>query len=94
MFLLSDGALRASPWSPKTIPTYAKASVGHPPVSEIRRSMVDPSLKGSYPELRIPPRPCGRESKLFLNLIVFIVGITNRRSFVHWVKISVTIEFH
>ena len=30
----------------KTIPTYAKASVGHPPVSEIRRSMADPSLKG------------------------------------------------
>jgi len=28
-------------WSPKTIPTYAKASVGHPPVSEIRRSMID-----------------------------------------------------
>jgi len=24
----------------------AKASVGHPPVSEIRRSMVEPSLKG------------------------------------------------
>ena len=24
----------------------AKASVGHPPVSEIRRSMADPSLKG------------------------------------------------
>jgi len=40
------GAPRASLWSPKTIPTYAKASVGHPPVSKIRRSMVDPSLKG------------------------------------------------
>ena len=38
------GAPRASPWSPKTVPTYAKASVGHPPVSEIRRSLVDPSL--------------------------------------------------
>ena len=35
------GAPRASPWSPKTIPTYARASVGHPPVSEIRRSMID-----------------------------------------------------
>ncbi len=33
------GAPRASPWFPKTIPTYAKASVGHPPASEIRRSM-------------------------------------------------------
>ncbi len=32
-----NGAPRASQWSPKTIPTYAKASVGHPPVSEIRR---------------------------------------------------------
>jgi len=40
------------------------------------------------------PRPCGRESKLFVNLIVFIVGITNRRNFVHWVKIFVTIEFY
>jgi len=38
---LSNGAPRASPWSPKTIPTYAKASVGHPPVSETRRSMID-----------------------------------------------------
>ena len=27
------------PVSPITIPTYAKASVGHPPVGEIRRSM-------------------------------------------------------
>ena len=36
-----DGAPRASPRSPKTIPTYAKASVGHPPMSEIRRSMID-----------------------------------------------------
>jgi hypothetical protein len=26
-------------WPPKTIPTYAKASVGHPPMSEIRRSV-------------------------------------------------------
>jgi len=53
----SNGAPRASPWSPKTIPTYANlpaeqvlwqagASVGHPLVSEIRRSTVDPSLKG------------------------------------------------
>jgi len=37
----SDGAPRASPWPPKTIPTYAKASVGHPQVSEIRRSIID-----------------------------------------------------
>jgi hypothetical protein len=43
---IHNGAPRASPWSPKAIPTYAKASVGHPPVSEIRRSMADPSLKG------------------------------------------------
>jgi cell wall-associated NlpC family hydrolase len=35
----SHGAPRASPWSPKTIPTNAKASVDHPPISEIRRSM-------------------------------------------------------
>jgi len=28
-----------NPWSPKTIPTYAKASAGYPPVSEIRRSI-------------------------------------------------------
>jgi len=41
-----DEAPRASPWSPKTIPTFAKASVGHPPVSEIRRSVADPSLIG------------------------------------------------
>jgi len=40
-FEWSNGAPRASPWSPKTIPTYAKASVGHPPMSEIRRSMID-----------------------------------------------------
>jgi hypothetical protein len=38
---ISYGAPRASPWSSKTILTYAKASVGHPPVSEIRRSMID-----------------------------------------------------
>ena len=36
---------------PKTIPTYAKASVGHPPVSEIRRRMADPSLKGFLSEV-------------------------------------------
>ena len=36
-----NGAPRAGPWSLKTILTYAKASVGHPPVSEIRRSMID-----------------------------------------------------
>jgi hypothetical protein len=52
VFFASDGAPRASPWSPKTIPTSANlpspagfakagASVGHPPVSEIRRSMID-----------------------------------------------------
>ena len=46
-----DGAPRASPWSPKTGPTYAngaevircgstRASVGHPPSSEIRRSKI------------------------------------------------------
>jgi len=35
-----NGAPRASPWSSKIMPTYAKASVGHPPVSEIRRSMI------------------------------------------------------
>jgi hypothetical protein len=58
MIFKNHGAPRASPclhtevrfgtqaWSPKTIPTYAKASVGHPPVSEIRQSMADPSLKG------------------------------------------------
>jgi hypothetical protein len=34
---LGAGALRCA---------GAKASVGHPPVSEIRRSMADPSLKG------------------------------------------------
>jgi hypothetical protein len=50
--MISNGDLRASPWFPKTIPTYAKAlacqrtcsasrSVGHPPVGEIRRSMID-----------------------------------------------------
>jgi hypothetical protein len=52
--LYSHGAPRASLWSPKTIPTFANlpspavagfakagASVGHPPVSKIRRSMVD-----------------------------------------------------
>jgi len=36
---LLHGAPRASLWSPKTVPTYAKASVGHPPMSEIRRSL-------------------------------------------------------
>jgi hypothetical protein len=41
----SHEAPRASPWFPKTIPTCAKASVGHPPISEIRRSMIDSSLK-------------------------------------------------
>ncbi len=30
--------------TPKTIPTYAKASVGHPPASEIRRSYQIKSL--------------------------------------------------
>jgi hypothetical protein len=33
------GAPRANPRSPKTIPIYAKASVGHPLISEIRRSI-------------------------------------------------------
>ena len=32
------------PVAPEMIPTYAKASVGHPPVSEIRRSLVEPQL--------------------------------------------------
>ena len=41
---IHNGAPRASPWSPKAIPTYAKASVGHPPVSEIRRNMVQGSV--------------------------------------------------
>jgi len=27
---IRDGALRASPWSQKTIPAYAKTSVGQP----------------------------------------------------------------
>jgi len=40
-YRIAFGALQVSPWFPKTIPTYAKASVGHPPVSEIRRSMID-----------------------------------------------------
>jgi hypothetical protein len=35
----NNGAPWASPWSPKTIPTCAKAPVGHPPISETRRSM-------------------------------------------------------
>ena len=38
-YKIGYGAPRASPWSPITLPTYAKASVGHPPVCEIRRSM-------------------------------------------------------
>ncbi len=35
----------------------AKASVGHPPVSEIRRSIIDVVLSCSQRVLRIPPRP-------------------------------------
>jgi len=45
VWYIINGTQRASPWSPKAIPTYAKASVGHPPVSEIRQSMIDPLLK-------------------------------------------------
>jgi len=42
---VTDGTPRASPRSSKTIPNYAKASVGHPPVSEIGRSMIHWSSK-------------------------------------------------
>jgi hypothetical protein len=35
----------------------AKTSVGHPPVSEIRRSIIDVVLSCSQRVLRIPPRP-------------------------------------
>jgi hypothetical protein len=38
-----DKSYGTQAWSPKTIPTYAKASVGHPPVSEIRRSFNTPA---------------------------------------------------
>ncbi len=31
-------------WFPKTVPTYAEATVGHPPISEIRRSMTESLL--------------------------------------------------
>jgi hypothetical protein len=44
-------------WSPKNIPTYAKASVGHPPPREIRRSIADSSPRWLLPKSRIPPRP-------------------------------------
>jgi hypothetical protein len=43
-FMMGHGAPRASPWSPTNIPTYAKASVGHPPVGEIRRSTAGMSV--------------------------------------------------
>jgi hypothetical protein len=71
-----DGAPRASPWSPKTGPTYAngaevircgstRASVGHPPSSEIRRSMIDPSPKRLLAGVSHSPTA---------NAVVFCVG--------------------
>jgi len=35
-----------APWFPRTIPAYAKASVGDPQLNEIYRSMPDRSMKG------------------------------------------------
>jgi hypothetical protein len=55
------GAPRANPRSPKTIPIYAKASVGHPLISEIRRSMAHHRLQRFYPELRIFLHGQGRD---------------------------------
>jgi hypothetical protein len=55
------GPQKPYPTTPMGAETIRRASTkalsGHPPGSEIRRSMVMVSPEGPYPELRIPPRP-------------------------------------